>query len=363
MTVNQQASIGKGKPMVWFSKNAITNIMSLKEVAQVYRVTYDSYNSAFIVWREDNGLPNMTFRMHRCGLHYYDPGEEGFLFVITVNDNMKMFSKRQITGAEKARNLQASLAFPSNADLNWILKSNQVKECPVNHDDAVVANKIWGDHPASLKGKTVQQKPDAVQVDMVEIPCKIRDLHRIVAISFDIFFINKIPFFLTLSRDICFSTVMHLANRKISTIFTAFKSIFTYYLQKGFQIMTITADNEFAPIAELLYDLPGAPTLNLTSANEHEPYIERRIRVIKERVRAVRHSLPFTTIPIKVLTHMTFFVVKMLNHFPVKGGISSQCSPKTIMSGLTLNYKQCSLPFGSYCQVHEEVGLCNSLAA
>ena len=68
--------------------------------------------------------------------------------------------------------------------------------------------------------------------------------------------------------------VMHLANRKTATIFAAFKSIFMYYLQKGFQIITVTADNEFAPLAELMYDLPGAPTLNLTSANEHEPYIE-----------------------------------------------------------------------------------------
>ncbi len=136
-----------------------------------------------------------------------------------------------------------------------------------------------------------------------------------------------------------------------------------YYLQKGFQIMTVTADNEFAPLGELMYDLPGAPTLNLTSANKHEPFIERRIRVIKERVRAVRHSLPFTNIPVRMLTHMTFFVVKMLNYFPVKGGVSQQYSLKTIMSGQTLNYKQCSLPFGTYCQVHEEDGPRNSLAA
>ena len=64
--------------------------------------------------------------------------------------------------------------------------------------------------------------------------------------------------------------------------------------------MTVTGDNEFAPLAELLYELPGAPTLNLTSANEHEPYIERRIRVVKERVRAVWHSLPFDRLPSKM---------------------------------------------------------------
>jgi hypothetical protein len=166
-----------------------------------------------------------------------------------------------------------------------------------------------------------------------------------------------------LSQKISFTTVTHLANRKISTIFAALKSIFYYYLQKGFQVITIKADNKFAPLTELLYELPGAPTLNLTSANEHEPNIERRIRVVKERTRAVRHSVPFTAIPMKMITHMVFFVVKMLNYFPAKGGVSTQFSPKTIMSGQTLTYKQCSLPFGTYCQVHEENGPRNSLVA
>ncbi len=184
-----------------------------------------------------------------------------------------------------------------------------------------------------------------------------------MTLSIAVFFVNKVPFFLTLSRKICFSTVTHLENKKIATIYKAFKSIFMYYLQKGFHILTVTADNEFAPLAELLYKLPGAPILNLTSANKHEPYIEHRIRVVKERVQSVHYSLPFKSIPIRMLTHMIFFTVKMLNYFPVKGGISMQYSPKTIMSGHTLNYKQCSLPFGTYCQVHEEDGQCNSIAA
>ena len=93
-------------------------------------------------------------------------------------------------------------------------------------EDAVTTNKLWGKSPASLKGKTTRHKPEHVTTNMVEVPKEIRELHRIVTISFDIFFINKIPFFLTLSRKICFSTVTHLANRKIRTIFAAFKSIF-----------------------------------------------------------------------------------------------------------------------------------------
>ena len=232
----------------------------------------------------------------------------------------------------------------------------------MSYEDAGVAEKIWGPNIAALKGKTTRSTPEPVKSDIVAIPTTIRELHRIVTMSIDVFFMNKIPFLLTLSRKICFSTVTHLSDQKAGTIYAAFK-FFMYYLQKGFQIMTVTADNQFAPLAELMYELPGAPMLNLTSANEHEPYIERRIRVVKERKRAVRHSMPFTSIPSKMLTHMVFFVVKLLNLFPVKGGVSTEYSPKTIMSGQTINYKQYSLPFGTYCQVHEEDGQRNSLAA
>jgi hypothetical protein len=55
------------------------------------------------------------------------------------------------------------------------------------------------------------------------------------------------------------------------------------------------------------------------------------------------------------MIHIVLNAVKMLNFFPMKGGISDTLSPKTIMSGETLNYKKhLSLQVGQYCQVHEE---------
>ena len=56
---------------------------------------------------------------------------------------------------------------------------------------------------------------------------------------------------------------------------------------------------------------------------------------------------------------MIFYVVKLLNYIPMKGGVSDQYSPKAILAG-ELGH---SMPFGTYCQIHEEDGPQNSLKA
>jgi hypothetical protein len=77
--------------------------------------------------------------------------------------------------------------------------------------------------------------------------------------------------------------------------------------------------------------------------------------VVKERCRATRHGLPFDRIPKLLTIYIVLNAVKQLNFFPTKGGVSDTYSPKTIMSGETLDFKKhLCLQLGQYCQVHEE---------
>ncbi len=82
----------------------------------------------------------------------------------------------------------------------------------------------------------------------------------------------------------------------------------------------IMGDMEFASLEQFTNLLMGAPWLNLMSANKHEPFIEHCIRVVKERVWSIQHSLPFQTIPKIIRTHMVFYAIKLLNYFLAKGG-------------------------------------------
>ena len=113
---------------VWFTKRAMTNILCLKNLIRMYRVTYDSERqTAFIVHREEFGLPNMVFEMHPCELHVYYPlkidGQYGF--IQTVADNMKLFTE----GALKACHLYETLGYPSNADFESVLQAGGIGGC------------------------------------------------------------------------------------------------------------------------------------------------------------------------------------------------------------------------------------------
>jgi hypothetical protein len=356
MVVTRKANMSGYNKDVWFITRAITNIIDLSNLIQQYRVTYDSDDKMFVVRRESQGKPNMEVRMHKCGLHYYDPRNKKHLpFVNTVSENKEGFTKRQIKSAELARNLYKTLSYPSVKDFKWVIQSNQIKDCPVILQYIDVARKIWGNNIAALKGKTTRSKSIPLAKDYVKVPMELMNLHKEVFLTTDIFFVNKIPFFLILSHKICFTAFNHLANRMVPQIFKAFKEMYQYYLQRGFHIKTVHADGEFAPLKPLIESMSGGPMVNLASANDHVPEIERRIRVVKERCRATRHSLPFETIPKLMTIHIVLNVVKLLNFFPTKGGVSGTLSPKTIMSGETLYFKKhLSLQIGQYCQVHDE---------
>jgi hypothetical protein len=112
---------------------------------------------------------------------------------------------------------------------------------------------------AALKGKTTRSKLIPVARDYAKVPMELMKLHKEVFVTTDIFFVNKIPFFLTLSRKICFTAVNHLADRTVPQIFKAFKEMYQYYLQRDFHVKTVHADGEFAPLKPLIESMPGGP--------------------------------------------------------------------------------------------------------
>ena len=94
-----------------------------------------------------------------------------------------------------------------------------------------------------------------------------------------------------------------------------------YYLKHSFQITTLYVDGKLAPLQELIQEMTWELRVNLSSASEYVPEIDRGIQATRENTRSIRHILPFNKVPKIFLIHLLFQAIKMLNYFNVKGGI------------------------------------------
>jgi hypothetical protein len=177
------------------------------------------------------------------------------------------------------------------------------------------------------------------------------DLNKNVTITADVMLVGGLGFMITSSRGIKFNTTEYVAKRSKTNLANSLKRVFEIYNKRGFNIQTALMDREF----ECLRDDIRGVILNTTATSEHVPEIERKIRVVKERARAIWSTLPFNAIPNRMIVELVNFVVLWLNAFPPSSGVSKIYSPRTIMTGAMLDCsKHRKLPFGAYVETHEE---------
>jgi hypothetical protein len=106
LTTNTKAHI-KNYGDVWFHSDAITNILSLKNVKSKFQVTYDSEGEGTFIVHKPDGV-NVHFIAHANGLHYHDTNQCQLMMVSTVAQESEGFSKKQIVQAKTARDFQTS---------------------------------------------------------------------------------------------------------------------------------------------------------------------------------------------------------------------------------------------------------------
>jgi hypothetical protein len=106
-----------------------------------------------------------------------------------------------------------TLSYLSMKNFKWVIQSNQIKDCPVTIQDIDFAAKIRGKNTVVMKGKTTRSKTDPKTRDYVKVPKELLKLHKLVFLTTDIFFVNTIPFFLTLIQKINVTAVNDLADR------------------------------------------------------------------------------------------------------------------------------------------------------
>ena len=158
--------------------------------------------------------------------------------------NASGFTRRQCLNALRACHLQNIVMHPGDRDMKEIVVKH-LHDCPVTGVDIDVAHTLLGPNLGSLKGKTVRRPNPHVPMGIAGVPTSIMKHHQQVTIAIDIMFINAIPFFITISRNLHFGTVEVLPNPQEATIKNKLRAVIHLYEQRGFRVTSIMADPEF----------------------------------------------------------------------------------------------------------------------
>ena len=238
-----------GYGTVWLHADGIANILSLSRVKEHgYRVTYDSDGgNKFIVNKSDGTV--RVFKESDRGLYYLDTSENvAVTMVNTVAQNKENYTNRAYGRAVLARNIQKLIGRPTSAEFVKIVGLNLIPNCPVTREDIMNADRIFGPDVGSLKGKTVRRNTEHVEVANIPVPATVMSQYRDVIIGADIMYVNKLPFFVTISRYIKFGTAVLIADQKHETLVAATRDVCNIYKKRGFILHTVLMDGQFEGI-------------------------------------------------------------------------------------------------------------------
>ena len=303
----------------------------------------------------------LSFVEHTNGLYLLCPSTNhsnkvptpSYSCVTTVADNCGVFTRRELEGADRARQLYRTIGRPSQRKFETILDHGSILNCPVTKADAQRANIIYGPDLAYLKGKTTEHTPSTHVATQVPspLPMDIAKHHSDVTLCLDFFYVQRLPFVHAISRKIGYRQAVAVPDQAKETMLSFVnKSIFEY-TKRGFEVVDVHADKEFECLRESL----GNVSLEICGPEEHVPEVEHSIRTMKETMRATAHGLPYRRLPKLMIAKLVAMATRCLNGFPKDDGISEHMSPHSIVTGRArMDYNKLPLEFGSYVQLLDQ---------
>ena len=118
-------------------------------------------------------------------------------------------------------------------------------------------------------------------------------------------YVKSLRFLVTVSKSLKYTPSMYIKSRKKPQLVSGPPKVIQIYAKYGFVVNFIKGNNEFET---LRYDFPKVD-FNITAADEHVPEAEQKTRVVKDRTRAVQHTIPFSNNPEKIIISTVNFSV------------------------------------------------------
>ena len=355
---------------VYYSEGVAGNILSLSRVKDTCRVFLDEDTNKFVVHapngvvldfhnrdnlyirHEQRTMLSYAFVNWSASVNQPTPTVYSTTVASTVQQNLKNYTSRQISNATLAYRLIESLGYPSEATVIAMINSGSILNCPVTAHDVRRAIHIWGPSLGSIRGKSTLLPQSGVLEDPK--PLSLQDTP--VVMHVDLMFVASAVFLVSVATPLSLTGVSHLGFGKGSKSTEAIKKGLSEQMdnlaRRNYKVTLVVCDGESAVVCIKEYLASRGAMLEQSGSGTHVPVVERKIREIKERARAIVSTLAFRLCA-HLVPHLILYCVSRINLAPHKGAAGG-VSPTELLLGMKPSYgKSLSLKFGDYVETRE----------
>jgi hypothetical protein len=208
------------------------------------------------------------------------------------------------------------------------------------------SEKVYGKDVALMRGSTVKRKA---------VPSKIEHISYLApadqTLNTDIMYVFGHALLISVSSPLGMAFITHLGKgigtRAVAPVRKALTEHISELAARGFHVKVVQSDGEGAVSALKLELAAKGIVLNPAGTGKHVPTVERKIREIKEVMRGIYNTLPYT-LPHTLISWLAYFAVTRINMYPHRGAYL-ELSPREAFLGRKPSYKIDSrIPFGAY---------------
>ena len=344
---------------VYYSDKTTANILSYAVMIDSGNsITYEQASDSFTLKPKDSAekfifsrkpVGGSEGRFYCCNMKDRRTSIER-AFIETSNENMQKFTKREIASARNARQLLGKMGYPTTEQALSIIRSGNNFEATAH--DFRVADAIWGPDVASLKGKTVKKQTTAADIT---VGPSIVQIEQVLAI--DVMFVEGIPSLVGVATPLDLTLAVSLTSydtskpsRCASVIKRGLAEIISTLASRNFLVKLIMSDGE-GGVGSVSKELKQMGIeVDISGAGGHVARIERRIRTIKERVRAhMAYKLPYSLTALRIAMLVLFCVSRY--NFQMSELREDGASPRELFTGRPVSGElDFRVGYGDYCQ-------------
>ena len=209
----------------------------------------------------------------------------------TVKANRLKYTKREVKRADEAMKLRRRLSFPAD---ETITKFQSIINIPTTRKDLVRSVDIYGKDRNSIRGKGTKRKTKTIYMESIYKPSEVEQHMNI-----DIFFIDGEGYLISVLTPLDYVMITRIKNRTSEALRAAVYHHLATAESEDYTVTHILCDGEkgFAAFFNALRT--AGYLINPAGPGQHVPVVERKIRLVKERIKAYLRAV--NTIPTHVL--------------------------------------------------------------